>query len=311
MMNDGNDPDLEATIARYREELRAEADLARGDLDELEDHLRDLTTELRERGLPTGVAIAEAARRLGDPRELAREHARVSSPFGPTLSRARAWSAVALLAPLTIYALIGAAVAADHPPEIFELVLGSLLIGGLALRKAWARALVVGVLPFLFAWSIYRAFDWGWSGIIALRLASYGGAFAFVVPWRRRELSLSGFGLMLLVPAHVGTIALMVLAQPERFDAVAPSLAWLAYLGVFSGAVGAILRQRWGALVSAGSAITLAAGPFFALNDFGARAFPGTVMALISLGALAGAGSAIIGWHTAPARRRTAHALTA
>ncbi len=43
-----HDDDDEPTIARYRSELVAEAELARGDLDEIEDHLRSLADELRD-----------------------------------------------------------------------------------------------------------------------------------------------------------------------------------------------------------------------------------------------------------------------
>src|ERR1700735_2503737 len=98
--DDNDDED----IARYRAQILAEAELSRGELDEIEDHLRSLAADLREHGTPSGEAIALACQRLGDPRDLAREHARARSRFGARLSRARAWSAAALLAaPLAYY----------------------------------------------------------------------------------------------------------------------------------------------------------------------------------------------------------------
>ena len=101
--------EVEQAIEHYRARLAAEAELARGDLAEIEDHLRTLIDALREDGLPAGEAIVEAARRLGDPRQLAREHARVRTPFGAKLSRARAWSACALLLPyLVLHAVLHA-----------------------------------------------------------------------------------------------------------------------------------------------------------------------------------------------------------
>ena len=40
--------DDDQVIAKYRAELTAEAELARGDIDEIEDHLRSLAADLRE-----------------------------------------------------------------------------------------------------------------------------------------------------------------------------------------------------------------------------------------------------------------------
>ncbi|NVB77954.1 MAG: hypothetical protein HOV81_06120, partial [Kofleriaceae bacterium] len=88
--------DVDEEIVEYRKRLRAQGELAERDLDELEDHLRELTCELRNAGMSAAEAVTEAARRLGDPRQLAREHARVRSRFGPPLSAGRAWSAAAL-----------------------------------------------------------------------------------------------------------------------------------------------------------------------------------------------------------------------
>src|SRR6266567_2391935 len=54
----------------------------------LADGRRALVDEL-QRTMPAAEALTEAARRLGDPKAIAREHARVRTPFGTKLSRAR------------------------------------------------------------------------------------------------------------------------------------------------------------------------------------------------------------------------------
>ena len=66
---------IDEAIEQYRQELVAEASLAKGDLDEIEDHLRALIDELRadQPALGLATAIAQARERLGEPRALARE----------------------------------------------------------------------------------------------------------------------------------------------------------------------------------------------------------------------------------------------
>jgi len=76
---------IEDAIAEYRAELLARAELAASDLDELEDHMRAVIDEVLASGAAIGDAIGEARCRLGDPASVAREHARVRSPFGATI----------------------------------------------------------------------------------------------------------------------------------------------------------------------------------------------------------------------------------
>jgi hypothetical protein len=131
-------------IARYCAQILAEAELSRSELDEIEDHLRSLAADLREHGSPSGEAIALACKQLGDPRELARELARARSRFGARLSRARAWSAAALLAaPIAYYGRNSLrwglfTIASLH------LALWLSMVIALAARRTWARALVLG-----------------------------------------------------------------------------------------------------------------------------------------------------------------------
>src|SRR5450432_659801 len=124
-------------ISQYRNELVAEAEFARGDLDEIEDHLRVLAHELRDTGMPRAQAIDEACRRLGDPRSVAREHARVRSPFGAKLSRARAWSAAALIVGLVVLTRYQHG---DPGPALgIQLKLAIVIALVLAARLSWAR----------------------------------------------------------------------------------------------------------------------------------------------------------------------------
>lgn len=76
---------IDEAVGRYRELLAGEVDIGRAALDEIEDHMRSLVADLRATGMPTANAITEAAERLGDPREVAREHARVRTSFGAKL----------------------------------------------------------------------------------------------------------------------------------------------------------------------------------------------------------------------------------
>ncbi|HEY1551577.1 MAG TPA: hypothetical protein VGG28_27305, partial [Kofleriaceae bacterium] len=142
--SDGSDDNDDEHIARYRAQILAEVELSRAELDEIDDHLRSLATDLREHGTPRAEAIALACARLGDPRDLAREHARARSRFGARLSRARAWSAAALLAaPLAYYGHNSLrwglfTIASLH----LALWLGVVI--ALAAQRTWARALVLG-----------------------------------------------------------------------------------------------------------------------------------------------------------------------
>ncbi len=67
--------DLNEAVRAWRERLASQPDLQGGDLDELEDHLRESLAELRSLGLSAEEAFLIAARRLGDPGEIAGEFA--------------------------------------------------------------------------------------------------------------------------------------------------------------------------------------------------------------------------------------------
>src|SRR5262245_45482597 len=66
-------PDLEQLLAQWRATLLAAPEFNRETLDELEDHLRELTRQFVRSGLPEPEAFRRAAERLGDPRSLAAE----------------------------------------------------------------------------------------------------------------------------------------------------------------------------------------------------------------------------------------------
>lgn len=250
--------DVDVAIAQYRSQLAAEAELARGDLAEIEDHLRMLIEALRAAGLPAGEAIAEAARRLGDPRQLAREHARVRTPFGAKLSRARAWSAVVLLLPYLVMTARWALHDGLRSRGGLELALGGTLIVALALRQAWARALVLGSLVTLAVQDAFVLIALGPSPYLIVRLACYAGAGVFLAPWRRGELTALGAALVLLGPAYSAAVTVVGLLLTAPGNVVlADPWGTLALAAVLVAALGGLVRARWAAIAAALAAFAL------------------------------------------------------
>lgn len=250
--------DIDRAIAAYRRELTGEAELASADLDEIEDHLRALVDELRGTGVPAADAIAEAARRLGEPRAVAREHARVRSVFGARLSRARAYSAAALVIPMVVwFGWRGIAQAGLWSRSGLELASGIVLVIGLVARLAWARAVLLGYAAAVIVPSLLWAV-WFPSANLDGWLVCYLGLFGFVAPWRRGELTAAGAGLALQVATYC-TAALALAFQytgPDGWVPVAPA-AELAVGAAMLATVGSLLRAKWGALAAAASAIAM------------------------------------------------------
>lgn len=251
--------DIEQAIDTYRTQLVAEADLARGDLREIEDHLRALIDDLRANGMPAGEAIAEAARRLGDPKQVAIEHARVRTPFGARLSRVRAWSAVALLAPsmLLMWRSVGTVGLAS--PFGVTTLLATLVLVALAARLTWARPIVMATLAHAVVWDAAFVLAVQPTAANALIGAAAAGAFAFVVPWRRGELTGSGWALALLAIAYSGSglMSAMQLSGPGHVVMFNPAAyAWLA---IIAGSAGVLLRARWAALFTMIASLALGA----------------------------------------------------
>ena len=188
-----SDPEIETAVAAYTSELLAEAELGRAEIAELEDHLRTLIGELREHGLPAGEAIAVAARRLGDPRSVAREHARVRSVFGSRLGRARAWSIVALMVPMLASGF--ANVTGVWSRNMIELSAGFVLSLAMMARLTWARPILLGGIAF---WTLAVGLFWlSFPGTNPAWLVVHAGLLAFLVPWRRGEITRVGAALAL------------------------------------------------------------------------------------------------------------------
>lgn len=252
--------DVDRAIEDYRAQLAAEAELARGDLAEIEDHLRTLIEQLRAEGLPVGEAITLAARRLGDPRQLAREHARVRTPFGAKLSRTRAYSAAALLAPGLVFAIARVIQQGLGSFGGFELVILVGMMAALAARQTWARAIVLGLTAnTVLAAPFYVALRASFPPVLVIQLVCYLGAFAFVVPWRRGELSRLGLALALLGPAYAAASFMMYayLTAPGHHLLEVPWGA-LAMFGVYAAGAGILLRARWAAGAALVAAFALA-----------------------------------------------------
>lgn len=296
--------DYEQAIATYRAQLRAEAELADGDLDEIEDHLRSLTDELRGRGLPVAEAVTEAARRLGEPREVAREHNRVRSAFGARLSKARTWSLVALLVPQLVYAAI---VMIPHVGFwhhfVFEYLAGAFLCGALVMRMGWARPILLGGLAFFMipqTVSVW-AFD-----VSPTYLVWHLGMLAFLVPWRRNELTPSGLALAAYVFAYGAaswTLSFQMTTPDGEHAYFAPT-AIVACGGAALATVGAVLRARWSTIAGVASAVAIGVALVDLLGvDFRfpehATLLEVSMIGSLAAGAMAALAGSVLAWRTA------------
>jgi hypothetical protein len=238
---------VDEAIEAYRRQLLAEADLSAQDLDEIEDHLRSSTDALRATGMPAVEAVSEAARRLGEPRELAREHARVRGAFGARLSWARRISVALCLAP-SLWNLGHATYSFGATSAIgIVMVCEAALVAALLTGVSWARPLLLGVMGFvvaIFGLELLRmpqAHLHGWACLSALGDV---GALVFLIPWRRGELSPAGVTLVL---------------QGCVIAAALPSSVPLAsVVAAVVATLGCILRARWSALAGATSTVIVA-----------------------------------------------------
>jgi hypothetical protein len=246
--------EIDDAIAQYREQLTAEAELARADIAEIEDHLRSLIDELQGIGMPAAEAIAEAARRLGDPRQLAREHARVRTPFGAKLSFAGALSTTLLSLPLLCVDVRMLIVQGLSVLTVFQLIALLIVVAGLAFRQAWGRAIVLGFLADATVNLAYYAAVVPQHSVLAVaQLVFTLGALAVVAPWRWSQLTRLGWALVLLGPAYHGAILLLGLVPFGVLGAT-------AILGVVAAGAGALLQARWAAVSAAVASVLLASG---------------------------------------------------
>ena len=289
-------------IATYKEALMTEAELARGDLDEIEDHLRALAGELRDHGMPGAAAVREACRRLGDPRVVAREHARVRSPFGAKLPRLRAYSAVALAVPILVRAASDVFPIEGIASRVgLQIVLAAIVTLALALRLAWARPIVLGGIA---CFGLVALHAWlAWHHGTPVWLVAYAGMFAFLVPWRSHELTTSGWALALNAYAFgCATFGLMwdFVTPDNDFRLVAPA-AMIAFATTIVATSGTVLRAKWSAIPALASAAAL----FVTVLEMSARAFTsmspiveGFMMAIFVSGVFAASLGTLLTWRT-------------
>jgi len=299
------DADTDRAIARYCAELTAEADLARGDLAEIEDHLRALYTELRDAGVPRAQAITDACKRLGDPRRLAREHARVRSPFGVRLSRARSWSAALLLTPFVIDGASTALHFGIASPVMLELGMTLLVLAGVIARVTWARPIAIGAIVTSLPWvgtAIATGTMTGAWPIVTF--AALIGALVFLAPWRRRELGTAAIALLLLTVAYRGAAnGVLWHATDPRGALVANPIASIAYVAVIASALGVVLRARWAAILAATAALALAgtANGYWPLVMYGPTGHGVWIVLLLGsmvVGVVLSAIAAVMSWRT-------------
>jgi len=246
MSDADRDRELEAAVAAYRADLTASAALAEGEVAELEDHLRELIDELRGAGTTSAAAIAEARRRLGEPAQVAAECARVRTAFGLRLAPVRAWSAGVILLGLALWT----AWSWLSQPGVstwvgIDVALGLILVAGLAARRTWPRAILLGHAAMSTV--ALAAFNARYPHIPALQvtLAAHAAATALLVPWGRRELTGAGWALAAWSTAYVGA------SFAQGHGAILPTLA---LAGVMVAALGTVLRARWGIVVGLATA---------------------------------------------------------
>ncbi len=316
---------VDELVAKYRTELTAEAELARGDLDEIEDHLRSLVADLRDHGMPLAEAVETAARRLGDPRRLAVEHSRVRTAFGVRLSRARAFSAAALLAGAALYMADRGSSRGFLTVPALHLVAWLGVIAALAMRRTWARALAIGiVVPTLLVHAIHlvelataTASRWGFDTITALTIKSgIGGgevgelvvtcvlmsaALVFLAPWRMRELSRRGVALALLGLAYAGGLGSLVFYADLPHVLVADPLGTLACAAAIVAITGVVRSTTWASVAALIAACTLGAVAASALVGdafviLGERQIADEIGGLALLGACSALGASIALW---------------
>ncbi|HEY1552848.1 MAG TPA: hypothetical protein VGG28_33695 [Kofleriaceae bacterium] len=314
-----SDHDVEKLVAKYRIEIAAEAELARGDLDEIEDHLRTLVDDLRERGMPLAEAVETAALRLGKPRELAVEHSRVRTAFGARLSRARAWSAAALLAAATIYMADRGLSRGLLTIPALHLVAWLGVIAALAMRRTWARALAVGIvvptllvqlvhlvelataspsafgLDTITALTIKAGVGGGECGELVMTCALMVAALVFVAPWRRSELSRRGVAAALLGLSYVGGLGALMFYADLPDAIVANPLGSLALVAAIVAIVGVVRSAAWASVAAliAGCALGMLGAHALVASEY---VILGETQIADEIGGLAllGAGSAVV-----------------
>jgi hypothetical protein len=314
--DDDNGDNDDVVVARYRAQILAEADVPDADLDELDDHVRALAAELRGHGTPRAEAIALACRRVGNPRDLAREHARVRAAFGARPPRVRAWSAAALLAAPIAYYGHNSLRHGLFTFAALQLVLWIGVVIALAAQRTWARTLVLGTVAMSLAMHATRAvadaFVGRADGIVAEKLAAlhapaqlemvaiWCAALAFVVPWRRGEIAPRGLALALLVPAYSAAMSTLISVgtAPASVLVIDP-LGSLALTAVAIALVGVARNARWASLASFATALVLGALAIDAGGGLFSTAFDSTMIDIdfttaATLGSLGSLGAAIV-----------------
>jgi hypothetical protein len=123
------------------------------------------------------------------------------------------------------------------------------------------------------------------------------GMIAFLSPWRRGELSPAGFALALQVWAFsASSFALgFEISTREGYISVSAG-AQVAFVAALIALAGGVVRARWGALASAGSALALAAA-LIQMVQLQAK-MEGAGVYAIAIPVLAGSG-ALVAWRTA------------
>jgi hypothetical protein len=297
--------EVDRAIESYKAGLAQAAELAPRDVAEIEDHLRTLIEDLRASGIPLAQAIEHAARRLGDPARIAREHARVRTPFGARLSRLRTWSALALIVPALVMTFAFAVTQQGWwSLAMLQGVLGAALAIALVARVGWARPFLLGGIAFSTATVALGAI--AFPSTNAIWLVVHLGLVAFLWPWRRGELSKPGIALALEIWTLATAMYVLRFSFTTRGESlyIVPAAQAALVLALVSG-VGCVARARWSAFASVGSAALLGSalvqitGLTFRFDTPDLALFMRGTLALVGSGVVTGAIAAALAWRTA------------
>ena len=230
----------EERIARYRAELAEEAGMAAADLDEIEDHLRELVRELR--------SFDAAVARLGAARDLAREHARVRGAFGVAVSGARAWGAAAIFGAMLVAGTIGVLRGHLSLALLGIVAVGLLLVGGLVAGRSWARPMLLGVVAINLFFYARTSLP---LGPVLPFVAGFVALAVLLAPRRFADLTRAGWALAAIGAAYAGAVVAFELA----LRGIVPASGVFVGLAELVGFIGILLRARWGSVALAVGAV--------------------------------------------------------
>jgi hypothetical protein len=220
--------------------------------DDYENEIRQLTDDLRTRGMPVAEAVTDAARQLREPRK------HVGSAFGAPISTARSWGVVALLVPMLVFGMISVyEYVGLWNRYTLEMMFEIALCVALVKKMGWARPLLLA--PALFGSVMSMAFAWTVDDYSPLYFVWNIGLLALLMPWRKDELTGPGLALASYAWAYgVATWALSFqVTSPDGVDLYFVPSGAIACIAIGVATLGTLLRARWSSIAGVVAAAAL------------------------------------------------------